>query len=107
LTIYLSCRGLVELDEMRVIDLFRFYDDSMVMISGRAQTFEMFREMSTRLNTFKMMFNKLKFFNAWVNQGLGGLVRMIFDLNGAYFVEKLRQLIFCSRQDQKVFKEDE
>jgi len=40
-------------------NLFRFYDGSLIMISGRAQVFKIFIGLST--DTFKMTFSKFKF----------------------------------------------
>jgi len=45
-----------------VMGAISFYDGSMVMISGRAQVFKIFRAVSMRPDEFKMTFSKFKFF---------------------------------------------
>jgi len=69
---------------------FGFYDVSMAIISGTAQVITIFRATSMRPDTFKMTFNKFKFFSAWVNEGLRGLVRMTltWEVHACWEVEK-------------------
>jgi len=62
--IFQSWQGLVEVDEMRG-ELgsfsFSFYDGSMVMISGRAQIYMIFRAMSTIPDTLRWRIASLSF----------------------------------------------
>jgi len=51
-------------NERRIIGSFRFYDGSMIKVSGRAQAFKIFKRMSTGPHAFKMTFGKFKLFRA-------------------------------------------
>jgi len=82
-------------------------DGNVVMINGRAQVCKIFRGMSERPDIFKMMFSKFKF-SVWVNRGLAGLVRIIFNLRGAYVCwEVEKKLNYSNQQYHKKLKDDE